>query len=273
MKDAGFPVGSRAKHSNNIRQNHESDRRSRVGQNSNSPPAGGSTRGGRPRGGASVPVSRRTRARANSSKRLSIISMASTARAEPWCDKCSRLNRQLHGYLLEILKTGEDAIGDWAYAVGASPDHMECEPAPERIIPEGYRRCSRQHHAGTEGNMGTAMPLVSGCTSNPHPFGAYAGQLESTSSSQSSARTSTSPFSLLGQGPDYPQRANATFPVLPGVNLPSRQTLVAIPENAGLQDPRQGAPSHALLPVPQPIQPPWDGGFGRPVVMYPSGIA
>lgn len=250
----------------NFKPKHESDRRSRVGKNSPSPPSGG-TRGGRSRGGANAPVSWRTRAKGNNNKRPSIISTGSAAQAEPWCDKCSRLNRQLHGYLLEILKSGEDAIGDWAYAVGASPDHMECEPAPERIIPEGYRRCSRQHHTCTESEAGRAMSLLPGCTSNPLPFGAYAGQLESTPS-QSSA--GTSPFSLLGPGSDFPQRTSAQLPALAGAALQSRHTLVAIPENAGMQDPRPAAPSHALLPVPQPIQPPWNGGFGRPVAMYPN---
>lgn len=245
---------------------HESDRRSRVGKNSTSPPTGG-TRGDKPRAGASAPASWRTRAKGNNNKRLSIISTASTTRAEPWCDKCSRLNRQLHGYLLEILKTGEDAIGDWAYAVGASPDHMECEPAPERIIPEGYRRCSRQHHTCTGGEAGTAMSLLSGCTSNPLPFGAYAGQLESTPR-QSSA--GSSPFSLLGLGSDFPQRTNAPPPALASASLQPRHTLVAIPENAGMQDLKPGAPSQALLPAPQPIQPPWNGGFARPVAMYPN---
>ncbi|KAG8159870.1 hypothetical protein KVR01_010507 [Diaporthe batatas] len=256
----------------NFRPKHEPDRRNRVGKNSPPPPTGG-TRGGRPRGGANTPVSRRTRAKGNNNnnnvnnKRLSIISMASTAQAEPWCDKCSRLNRQLHSYLLEILKTGEDAIGDWAYAVGASPDHMECEPAPERIIPEGYRRCSRQHHPWTEGEARTATSILPGCTSNLLPFGAYAGQFEGTAS-QSSA--GSSPFSLLGPGPDFPQRMNARLPALSGTNLQSLHTLAAIPENMGVQEPRHGAPSQVPLPAPQPIQPPWNGGFGRPVAMYPN---
>jgi hypothetical protein len=270
MKDAGLTRNqhpqSKAKDSS-FKPKHEFDRRGRVAKASPSPQAGGN----RGRGGANV----RTRARGNK-QRLSIISTASTTlsaqRAEPWCDKCSRLNRQLHGYLLDILKDGENAIGDWAYAVGASPDHMECEPAPERIIPEGYRRCSRQHHPytpRTEGVAGTAMPLLppSGCTRIPFPSGLYQGKLENTPCQGS---TGISPFSHLGPGVDFAQRTNDPLAALAGVNLQARHTLVAIPEHGGLQDQRPRPPSQTQLPAPQPLQPPWSSGFERPVAMYPN---
>lgn len=253
---------------------YESDRRGRVGKHSPSPQAG-STRG-KPRGGGNVPVSWRTRARGNK-QRLSIISTASTTRsaqqAEPWCDKCSRLNRQLHGYLLEILKNGEDAIGDWAYAVGASPDHMECEPAPERIIPEGYRRCSRQHHpcaARTEGEAArTAMPLLPppGCTNIAFHSGVYPIQPENTACQSSDG---INPYSHVGPMLELAQRTNEPMPALAGVDLPQRHALVSIPEHGVSQDLRPGTLSQNQLPAPQPLQPPWSGGFERPVAMYPN---
>lgn len=56
---------------------------------------------------------------------LSVISTALSTQTGPWCGKCNKLNRQLHGYLLDILKTGEQAVDEWAYAVGASPDHSK----------------------------------------------------------------------------------------------------------------------------------------------------
>lgn len=264
MKDA--PVARKPK--------HESDKRGRVGKHSPSPQAGGTR--GKPRGGANVPVSWRTRARGNNKQRLSIISTASTTlsaqQAQPWCDKCSRLNRQLHGYLLEILKNGEDAIGDWAYAVGASPDHMECEPAPERIIPEGYRRCSRQHHpcaTRTEGEKATVMPLLpaSGCTNIPFTSAVYLGQPENTTSQNFAGINS---YSHLGPRLNLAQRTNEPISALAGVDLPTRHALVSIPEHGASQDPRPGTRSQNQLPAPQPLQPPWSGGFERPVAMYPN---
>lgn len=207
----------------------------------------------------------------NNNRRLSVISSASTTPSAqddgPWCDKCTSLNRQLHGYLLEILKHGEDAIGEWAYAVGASPDHMECEPAPERIIPEGFRRCSRQHQlcaAGTASEPRTVMPppLVSEWSRTVFPSGAYSEQPESTSGQ---ASTVTSPYSQLPSTLDLVQRTQEPVPVPSAANLRTCHTLVAIPYTQG-----PAAPSQTQLPAPQPVQPPWNGGFQRPVAMYPN---
>lgn len=260
MKDADFAPSLKPK--------NESNRRGRVGKPSTSPQAGGGTRGGKQKGGSAggpdkwknmkIPA---YRAR-NSTRKLSIISAASASPpaqdAGPWCDKCTSLNRQLHGYLLEILKDGEDAVGRWAYAVGASPDHMDCEPAPERIIPEGFRRCSRQHQlcgARTEGDAGTGMPVVpSGWPGTTFPSGVYPGQ-----------PVNAGTYSQL-----LAQRMQETNPAPAGDALQNRQTLVAIPEHADSVAQRAGPPSQAQLPAPQPLQPPWNGGSQRPVAMYPN---
>lgn len=286
MKDADLSLDERPKRNtknSSLKPKNQSDRRGRVGKNSPSPQTAG-TRGSKPKGGGDGPNRVRLKANMtmlasrarNSNRRLSIISAASTTLsaqdAGPWCDKCTSLNRQLHGYLLEILKQGEDAIGDWAYAVGASPDHMECEPAPERIIPEGYRRCSRQHHlcaAMTEGEPGTIMPppLSAGWPGTAFTSAVYDGK-PANALSQTSA--GCSPYSQLGSGLDLAQRMQQTNLVPAGGDIQNRQTLVAIPEHPGPYAHRTGPPSQAPLPVPQPLQPTWNGGFQRPVAMYPN---
>ena len=280
MNDADLPrivrPKSKAKSSSSKPKN-ESDRRGRVGKQS-PPPQEGGVRGSRKRGGADVPDGWRLKTNmtmlasraSNKNQRLSIISAASTTlsaqQAGPWCDKCTRLNRQLHGYLLEILRNGEDAIGEWAYAVGASPDHMDYEPAPERIIPEGYRRCSRQHQL-CAGEAGTNMPpLSSGWTGTSLP-GVYpwlAGNL----AGQTSA--GTSPYSQLGPGLEPAQRMHEPISTPAGGALQPRHNLVAIPEHAEPCARGTGPPSQTQLQVPQPLQPPWSGGFQRPAAMYPN---
>lgn len=276
MKDADFSLDERPK----SKAKTQSSRRGRVGKNSPSPQAEG-TRGGKQKGGADESDRSRlkakmamlaSRARNNNNRRLSIISAASTTDAGPWCDKCTSLNRQLHGYLLEILKHGEDAIGDWAYAVGASPDHMECEPAPERIIPEGFRRCSRQHQlcgARTEGVNGTVMPppLPSGWPGIAVTSAVYQGQPGSTTS-QTSAGISL--YSQHRSGLDLAQRMQETSSVPARGAIENRQTLFAIPEQVNPYAQKTRSPSQALLPAPQPVQPPWNGGYQRPVAMYPN---
>lgn len=246
---------------------NESNRRGRVGKPSTSPQAGG-TRGGKQKGGAGgqdrwnmkMPGSRAR----NNNRQLSIVSAASLSAqdAGPWCDKCTSLNRQLHGYLIEILKDGEDAVGRWAYAVGASPDHMECEPAPERIIPEGFRRCSRQHHAVT-----ALSPIPSRWPGTTFPAGAYPGQ---PVNAPTPTPTGAGPYSQLGSRLDLAQRMQESNPAPTGDALQNRQTLVAIPEHADSCAQRTGPPSQAQLPAPQPLQPPWNASFHRPVAMYPN---
>lgn len=287
MKDADFSLDARPKpnaKASSLKAKSQSNRRSRVGKDAPSPQAAG-TRGGKPRGSADGPNKLRLKANMkmlasrarNNTRRLSIVSAASTTLsaqdAGPWCDKCTSLNRQLHGYLLEILKHGEDAIGDWAYAVGASPDHMECEPAPERIIPEGYRRCSRQHHlcaAGAEGEAGTIMPppLTAGWPGTAFTSAVYQGQ---PGNALGQAQAGVGPYPQLGSGLDLAQRMQEVDSVPGGgATIQNRQALVAIPENAGPYAQRTGPPSQALLPAPQPLQPPWNGGFQRPAAMYPN---
>lgn len=279
MKDADFSLDERPK----PKAKYQSNRRGRVGKNSPSPQVGG-TRGGKQKGGADGSDRSRlkanmtmlaARARNNNNRRVSIISAASEADAGPWCDKCTSLNRQLHGYLLEILKHGEDAIGDWAYAVGASPDHMECEPAPERIIPEGFRRCSRQHQlcgARTEGEAGaaTTTPLPSGW---PGAVVTSAVYQEQPGIALSQTPAGIIPYSHLGSSLNLTQRMQETNPVPASGIVQNRQTLVAIPENANPYAQRTGPPSQAILSAPQPLQPPWNGGFQRPVAMYPTSGA
>lgn len=277
MKDADFSLDERPKPKAKI----QPSRRGKVGKNSPSPRAGG-TRGGKQKSGAdgsdrarrkaNMTTMLASRARNNNNRRLSIISAASEADAGPWCDKCTSLNRQLHGYLLEILKHGEDAIGDWAYAVGASPDHMECEPAPERIIPEGFRRCSRQHQlcgARTEGEAGAAMPppLPSGWPGTAVTSAVYQ---EQPGNALSQIPAGINPYSHLGSSLNPTQRVQEANSVPASGTVQNRQTLVAIPENANPYAQRTGAPSQALLSAPQPLQPPWNGGFQRPVAMYPN---
>lgn len=201
-----------------------------------------------------------------SDRRASILSGASDA--GPWCDKCASLNRQLHSYLLEILKDGEAAVGDWAFAVGASPDHMECEPAPERIIPEGFRRCSCQHHpcaAQTQGEAATVVPppLTAGW-----PGTGFTSKIYPVQSGQ--ARAGASPYYQLGSRLDLAGRALEPAPAPAGRNLQTGHALVAIPERAESYPQRTSQPSQAQLPAPQPLQPPWNAGFQRPAAMYPN---
>lgn len=219
-------------------------------------------------------VSRRTTNR----RRASTLSAASTAApardAGPWCDKCASLNRQLHSYLLGILMDGEAAIGDWAYTVGASADHMECEPAPERIIPEGFRRCSRQHHpyaAGTEGEAAKAMvppPLTAGWPGTAFTSKIYPVQPAGNAPVQATAGASL--CSQLGSRSEPARRTLEPTSAPAGGDLQTGHPLVAIPERAGSYAQRTRQPSQAQLPAPQPLQPPWKGGFQRPVAMYPN---
>lgn len=272
MMDADFVPNdcpkSNAKYSS-LKPKNESNRRGRVGKSSPPTQAGG-TRGGKQKGGAGGPDRWNTKMPAsrarNNNRQLSIVSAASATLsaqdAGPWCDKCASLNRRLHGYLLEILKDGEDAVGKWAYAVGASPDHMDCEPAPERIIPEGFRRCSRQHHAGT-----ALSPIPSRWPGTMLPSGVYPGQ---PVDAPAPTPTGAGPYSQLGSRLDLAQRMQETNPAPAGGALQNRQTLVAIPEHAGSFAQRTGPPSQAQLPVPKPLQPPWNAGPERPVAMYPN---
>lgn len=270
MKDADFSFNEHPK----PRAKNEPERRGRVGKTSPSSRAGGG-RGGKQQGGGddrpggwkmkADMTSMVSRKRA-SDRRSSILSAASNA--GPWCDKCASLNRQLHGYLLEILKDGEAAVGDWAFAVGASPDHMECEPAPERIIPEGYHRCSLQRHlcaSGTQGEAGTVVPppLTAGW-----PGTAFTSNIYPVQSGQAPA--GASPYSQLGSKLDLTRRTLELTPAPAGGTLQTGHALVAIPERAESYAQRAGQPSQAQLPAPQPLQPPWNGGFQRPAAMYPN---
>ncbi|KAG6355865.1 hypothetical protein INS49_015249 [Diaporthe citri] len=273
MKDADFVPNN-----SSLKPKNESNRRGRVGKPS-SPPQAGGTRGGKQKGGAGGPDRWNMKIPAyrarNNNRQLSIISAASATLpgqdAGPWCDKCTSLNRQLHGYLLEILKDGEDAVGKWAYAVGASPDQMDCEPAPERIIPEGFRRCSRQHQlcgVRTEGDAGTALsPIPSRWPVTTSPSAVYSGQ---PVTAPVPASAGAGPCSQLGSRSDLAQRMQETNSAPAGGALQNRQSLFAIPEHADSFAQRTGPPSQAQLPAPQPLQPPWNGASQRPVAMYPS---
>ncbi|KAK7714980.1 hypothetical protein SLS63_011497 [Diaporthe eres] len=271
MMDADFVpndcLKSSAKYSS-LKPKNESNRRGRVGKSSPPTQAGG-TRGGKQN--TKMPASRAR----NNNRQLSIVSAASMSLsaqdAGPWCDKCTSLNRRLHGYLLEILKDGEDAVGKWAYAVGASPDQMDCEPAPERIIPEGFRRCSRQHQlcgARTEGSAGMALsPIQSRWPVASFPSAVYPGQPVNVSVPTSA---DAGPYSQLGSRLDLAQRMQETDSAPGSGALQDRQTLVAIPEHADSFAQRTGPPSQAQLPAPQPLQPPWNSGSQLPVAMYPN---
>ncbi|KAI3398661.1 hypothetical protein diail_8848 [Diaporthe ilicicola] len=253
---------SRAKKSN-PKPKSDLDRRGRVGKQV----AGAEALDGWRLRTNSVTI-RMPRAR-STNQRLSIFSAASstlsTQNSGPWCDKCSKLNRQLHGYLLEILKDGEDAIDEWAYAVGASPDQMECEPAPERIIPEGYRRYSRQYQlctAKAEYDAGTPGPPVSfGWPGTALP-GGHQGQ----------SQHSVSRYSQLSSELAFAQRTHEPISTASSIGLQNRQTLVAIPEHEGSYAQRAKSPSQTLLPVPQPLQPPWNGTSQHVAVFPGSGL-
>ncbi|KAJ0117787.1 hypothetical protein J7T55_001987 [Diaporthe amygdali] len=261
------------------------DRRGRVGKHSASPPAflaglrskpqkggaDGLDRWG-PRNNSVTMLAPRSR---TVNRRLSIISTASTTlsaqQAGPWCDKCASLNRRLHGYLLEILKSGEDAVDEWAYAVGASPDQMECEPAPERIIPEGFRRCSRQYQlcaAKPECDAATAMPPVPPGWSSTAYWGANPSQSQYASDQRQAVM---SPYSDVGSGVGFVQRTHQ--PILPppaGIALQNRHTLVSIPEHANSQPRWPGSSSQTPLPGPQTLLPPWNVESQRSLAVYPG---
>lgn len=261
------------------------DRRGRVGKHSASPPAflaglrskpqkggaDGLDRWG-PRNNSVTTLAPRSR---TVNRRLSIISTASTAlsaqQAGPWCDKCTSLNRQLHGYLLEILKSGEDAVDEWAYAVGASPDHMECEPAPERIIPEGFRRCSRQYQlcaAKPECEAATARPPVPPGWSSTAYWDANPSQPQYASDQREAVM---SPYSEVGSGVGFVQRTHE--PILPppaGIAPQNRHTLAAIPEHANPQLRWPGSSSQTPLPGPQTLLPPWNTETQRSLTVYPG---
>lgn len=212
------------------------------------------------------------------SQRLSIFSAASSTRSAqksgPWCDKCSSLNRQLRGYLLGILKGGEDAIDDWASAVGASPDQMECEPAPERIIPEGYRRYSRQYQlcaAKPECDAGPVGPPAWSAWSGAALPDVYSGQPQ-RAPGQTPAGISQYRYSQVSSEVEvgFAQRTHETIPTTSGVALQTRQPLVAIPEHTDSLVQSTETPSQMSLPAPQPLQPPWNGGSQQPIAVFPG---
>lgn len=183
----------------------------------------------------------------------------------PQCDGCNRLNRQLHGYLLDVLRTGERAVDEWAYAVGASPDHMECEPAPERIIPEGYRRCSQQcSSCVVAGLLQPGEPAAgsgSGFVTPPAPSGwavagggcqgqllGVVGEAQAGGGGGPYARAAASP----GATPD------PSTPSPPGISAQVNHQLVAVPEgqNHHLHARWAGPPPAQAqqLPLPLPAQ-------------------
>ena len=210
---------------------------------------------------------------ANRNRQLSALSAMSTALSAqpgPWCGKCNQLNRQLRGYLLDILKTGEQAVDEWACAVGASPDHMECEPAPERIIPEGYRRCSQQCQSCVarrlEGEAGAATPPeLSSWSGSPTAAapGGYLSRYEMFNEEQM-GRGGLHAHAGPGLTLTLPNSGLTSSP--PHSSLQVNQGLVAIPEDRNLLHAHWAGSSHAHIPPPaqqlhRPMLPhPWDGG-------------
>ncbi|KAL1866345.1 hypothetical protein Daus18300_006809 [Diaporthe australafricana] len=286
MKDSGIPRNERLKskaRDSNIKAKHDVTRRGRVDRHSPSPPAIlGGHRSGKQKG--AVTGLDGWRLRTNSltmltprprglNQRLSIFSAASSLSAQkpgPWCDKCNSLNRQLRGYLIGILKGGEVAIDEWAYAVGASPDQMECEPAPERIIPEGYRRYSRQYQlcaAKPECGTGPVGPPVSSGWSGAALPSVYSGQPQHA---PGQIPADTSQYSQASSELSFAQRTYEPVPMTSGVALQTRQPLVAIPEHTGSFAHKTGPPSQMPLPAPQPLQPPWNGGSQQTNAIFPG---
>lgn len=78
------------------------------------------------------------------------------------------------------------------------------------------------------------------------------------------------PYSHLGSSLSLTQRMQEANSVPASGTIQNRQTLVAIPEHANPYAQRTAPPSQAVLSAPQPLQPPWNGGFQRPVAMYPN---
>lgn len=204
-------------------------------------------------------------------RQLSVFSAVSTAlsatQSGPWCDKCNRLNRQLHGYLLGILRTGEQAVDEWAYAVGASPDHMECEPAPERIIPEGYRRCSQQCQSCVArrfgGEAGVVTPPGSSgwsCGGNATvAMNGYQNQLGMVNEGQ----MGRGPYAQAGPGSAFTQATPEPTPSPPGGPVQVNHQLVAVPEGHKLLHARW-AESPAQMPLPLPLPLPWPAPASAP---------
>lgn len=288
---------TKGKTSPGLQTKHEDDRRNRVGKRANpAQPPPSSLRGSQTARGSSATTAGRKNLRSHTAaaaaaipplnpfaprdrgrnRQLSVLSTLSAAAAGgPWCDKCNRLNRQLHGYLLEVLRAGEQAVDDWAYAVGASPDHMECEPAPERIIPEGYRRCSQQCQSCVARRSVRTPPASSGwspsTTTTSTPAAAAAGtggggyqyqpgltsaaQVENGGAGPYAHQAGAGPGSVFnGAAPDM-------TPSPPGGLAQVNHQLVAVPEGQPLL-------LHARwagLPAPQlhPPQQPWEDGPQR----------
>lgn len=284
----------RAKNRPGFPSRHEGDRRSRAGRGATpaQPPPGG-PRGSQAARGSSATAGRRN-LRAHTagaaaaaaatpaldpfaprggrrSRQLSALSAASAAaQPGPWCDGCNRLNRQLHGYLLDVLRTGEQAVDEWAYAVGASPDHMECEPAPERIIPEGYRRCSQQCQSCVArrpgGGPGAATPPTSsaGWSSTALGTPAAASGHPDQLGMINEAQTGGGPYAQAGPGSAFARATPGSTPSPPGSSTRINHQLVAVPEGQSLLHARwAGPPAQTQLPLPaqQPLlaQQPWGG--------------
>lgn len=200
-------------------------------------------------------------------RQLSVFSAVSTSlsatQSGPWCDKCNRLNRQLHGYLLDILKTAEQTVDEWAYAVGASPDHMECEPAPERIIPEGYRRCSQQCQSCVarrfEGGAGVVTPPGSSGWSGGGNVTAATNGYQNQLGMVNERQMERLPYAQAGPGSAFTQATPEPNPSPPGGPAQVNHQLVAVPEGHNLLHARwAGSPVQMPLarPPPAPAQQP-----------------
>ncbi|ROW06088.1 hypothetical protein VMCG_04548 [Cytospora schulzeri] len=297
MVEADLPRSERSKSKGKNRATfqtkHEDERQGRVGKNFSSTQAqpflsglrGSQTARGlnnatgrsKPRTHTSVagtsslnPFAPRGGHRNRQLSALSAVSTSlSTTQSGPWCDKCNRLNRQLHGYLLDILKTGEQAVDEWAYAVGASPDHMECEPAPERIIPEGYRRCSQQCQSCVarrveSGVGGVASPGSSGWSSGSHTTAVTGGYQHQLGMINNETQMGRGPYDQTGAGLAFTRTSPHPTPSPPGD--PVNHQLVAVPEgNNNLLHARwAGPPTQMSLSLPpaqqsHPLQQPWEG--------------
>ncbi|KUI71394.1 hypothetical protein VM1G_06700 [Cytospora mali] len=284
----GERVKPKGKSRSGFQTKHEDDRKSRVGKTipptqpktqtaRGSDAAGGHTRSHTAAAASINPFAPRGGGDRDRNRQLSAVS-ALSAQPGPWCEKCNQLNRQLHGYLLDILKTGEQAVDEWAYAVGASPDHMECEPAPERIIPEGYRRCSQQcqscvaKRAGGEVGFTTPPGSYTWSSTTPTTIG-YQNQPGVTNEAQ----MGRGPYSQTGPGSTIPRTTPEPTSSPPGPSAHINHGLVAIPEGQKLLHARWAGPPHAQMPLPSPpaqqphpLQQPWGGSAHHPVNANPD---
>ncbi|KUI60049.1 hypothetical protein VP1G_07301 [Cytospora mali] len=281
-------VKPKGKNRSGFQTKHEDDKKSRVGkavpptQPKTQTARGSNGTGRNPRSHTAAassinPFAPRGGGNRDRNRQLSTFSALST-QPGPWCEKCNQLNRQLHGYLLDILRTSEQAVDEWAYAIGASPDHMECEPAPERIIPEGYRRCSQQCQSCVAQRVDGEMRFIT-----PPGSSTWSSTTPTTTGYQNQpgilneAQMGRGPYSQTGPGSMVPRTTPEPTSSPPDVSAHVNHGLVAIPEGQKLLHARWAGPPPAQMTLsspqaqqPHPLQQPWGGSAHHPINANPD---